>query len=464
MSQIQLSRRNFLVGAGAVSLGFGGLHRLFAATNMAPPNVSAMPLRYGPLKADPAGLFDLPDGFSYKIVSRAGKLMTDGFLTPGKPDGMATFAAGPGQVIVVRNHELNVTDAAAGPFGPTNAIPAGFDQSKIYDLARGVPCAGGTTSFVWDLKEQALVSDHASLMGTIRNCAGGPTPWGSWVTCEETVVKTSGTLEKDHGYNFDVPATASGIATPIALKAMGRFNHEAIAVNPLSGIVYQTEDDGEGLIYRFIPTTPGKLSDGGRLQALVVTDKPSLDTRNWTSQLVARGELLNVQWIDMTDVESPNGDLRYRGFAAGAARFARGEGMWYGNNGIYFACTNGGPLKKGQIWKYTPSPNEGTATESTNPGKLELFIQSADAGILENCDNLCVAPWGDLALCEDGPGSNHLIGVTPKGEIYKMGRNAVSDSEVAGCTFSPDGSTLFVNIQQDGYTLAITGPWQKGNG
>jgi secreted PhoX family phosphatase len=259
-----------------------------------------------------------------------------------------------------------------------------------------------------------------------------------------------------------VPATEyARLADPVPLKAMGRFNHEAVAVDPASGAVYETEDAHDGLLYRFLPHVQGQLAEGGRLQALVVRDRASLDTRNWEEITVAPGDSLDVEWIDLDNVESPDDDLRYRGFEAGAARFARGEGMWFGNDSIYFACTNGGVAKTGQVWRYTPSPVEATDLEQEQPGKLELFIEPNDSTLIEHCDNVTVAPWGDIILCEDGPGEQFLVGVTPEGNLYKFGRNAVSDSELAGATFSPDGSTLFFNIQGDGLTLAVTGPWHQ---
>ena len=243
---------------------------------------------------------------------------------------------------------------------------------------------------------------------------------------------------------------------------MGRFNHEAVAVDPVSGIVYQTEDTGDSLIYRYLPTEPGKLAHGGRLQALAIIDVPGLDTRNWedeAGQQVRPGDRLHTYWIDITNVESPENDLRYQGFDKGAARFARGEGMWYGNDAIYFACTSGGADKKGQVWRYMPSSKEGTAEEGTDPGQLELFIEPNDRDLVENCDNLTVAPWGDVILCEDGPEEQFLIGVAPDGALYRLGRNAFNTSEFAGAVFSPDGSDMYVNIQNPGITLAVRGPW-----
>ncbi len=138
--------------------------------------------------------------------------------------------------------------------------------------------------------------------------------------------------------------------------------------------------------------------------------------------------------------------------------------MWYGNDAVYFACTNGGPEELGQIWKYTPSESEATDGEAENPGKIELFVESMDSSIIENADNLTVAPWGDLIVCEDTDEMQDLNGVTPEGKVYKFGRNAKSNSELAGATFSPDGSTLFMNIQHSGITLAITGPSENARG
>ncbi|MFW6089764.1 MAG: alkaline phosphatase PhoX, partial [Gemmatimonadota bacterium] len=310
-----------------------------------------------------------------------------------------------------------------------------------------------------------VISQHLSLAGTLRNCAGGPTPWNSWITCEESVVGPTDTFARAHGWAFEVPASAvPGLTAPRPIEGMGRFYREAVAVDPASGVVYQTEDRDDGLLYRFVPEVPGDLHAGGRQQALVARERAGLDTRNWGSSRVDVGTRTAVDWIDLEDIDSPVDDLRRRGFGRGAARFARGEGMWYGNEAVYFACTNGGSARLGQIWKYTPSPAEGTPGEVDEPGTLELFLESDSVSVLENADNLTVASWGDLFVCEDGRGEQFLIGVTPEGETYRFGRNAASGSELAGATFSPDGSTLFLNIQDDGLTLAITGPWERRSG
>ncbi len=456
---MSISRRYFLKQSGAVALGFGGLYALFGG------GCWTQPVRdgYGPLRADPRGIFDLPDGFSYRIISRHGDRMDDGLHVPHRPDGMATFPGPEGRTLLVRNHEVNAdAPAGEGAFGGDGRMLGGFDAAQFYDAgAGGGPALGGTTTLLFNTDTQRVERQHLSLAGTIRNCAGGPTPWNTWITCEETVVRAGERWAADHGYPFEVPATAEPrLADPVPLKAMGRFNHEAVAVDPATGIVYQTEDAHDSLIYRFLPEAPGSLAQGGRLQALVVEGRPRLDTRNWEEQTVEPGRVLPVRWIDMDEVEAPENDLRHRGFARGAARFARGEGMWYGWQHVFFACTNGGRIKKGQIWRYVPSPYEGTPREEEEPGRLQLFVEPNDAGLIDNADNLTVAPWGDVILCEDGSGEQFLVGFTPGGEIYKFARNAMAnDSELAGATFSPDGTTLFVNIQHAGLTLAVTGPW-----
>ena len=408
------------------------------------------------------GVLDLPEGFSYQIISRAGDPMDDGFIVPGLADGMAAFPGPNGQTVIVRNHEISDgAPAESGPFGANNHLFAKVDSDFIYDAGRDAgPCLGGTTTLVYDTQAQRLVGQHLSLVGTVRNCAGGPTSWNTWITCEETTVRAGATCAHDHGFPFEVPASATpGLARPVPLKDMGRFNHEAVALDPARGIVYQTEDAHDGLIYRYLPDVPGQLARGGRLQALCAADAKSLDTRNWgDGPEIATGTTLATRWIDLDDVLAPEDDLRLRGFEGGAARFARGEGMWQADGTIYFACTNGGKERKGQIWRYTPGAHEGNPYAPS--GTLELFVEPNDGSLVENADNLTVSPWGDLIVCEDGSGDQFLVGVTPEGELYKFAHNAVSDSEFAGATFSPDGSTLFVNIQVAGLTLAITGPWK----
>lgn len=477
-----VSRRHFLKSGTSVAAGFLGLQTLAQSHGSHAAPASSGNEGYGAVQSDAAGVLDLPPGFSYRVISRAGNEMTDGFVVPGLADGMAAFADDrSGLTMIVRNHEIS-PGTLLSAFGRNNDRLKKLNREQLYDFGEGkTPGPGGTTTIVFDTRQQKVVREYLSLAGTIRNCAGGPTPWGSWVTCEETVIRKGFNAQKnallnafgggfmaerDHGFNFEVQASIDpGLAEPVPLTAMGRFNHEAIAVDPASSIVYQTEDRGDGVLYRFIPKTRGdgraKLADGGRLQALAINGQPSRDTRNWDEKLPLTnvGDRFAVEWVDLDDVEAPKDDLRYRAFAAGAARFARGEGMWYGDGSIYFACTSGGRKEIGQIWKYTPSNAEGESDEAAAPGTLELFIEPNDSKLIENADNLTVAPWNELFVCEDrGSKTARIIGVTPAGQPFVFGACHLK-SELAGATFSPDGSTLFLNAQKSGLTFAVTGPW-----
>lgn len=481
---MSLSRRRFLTHTAAVTAGFAGLRSFASGSVPDALSLASDAVGFGPLIKDREGLLDLPAGFSYQVVSRKGEKMDDGFFVPGKHDGMAAFPGPDGLTILVRNHEITGPKHQLGPFGKDATLFEALAEGRIYDPGKEKgPMNGGTTTLVYDTEKQQLVKHFLSLVGTEHNCAGGLTPWGTWISCEESVSIQDQEREQFHGYNFEVPAsTEMTVTKAVPLKAMGRFNHEAVAVDPKSGIVYQTEDRQDGVLYRFIPKVPGKLTEGGRLQFLAVKDRKSLDLRNWkkvdTGKLQSGGAddaafegdgtlsdhtpvgtKLSVYWQDIDNVDSPKDDLRYRAFEAGAARFARNEGMWYGNDAVYFASTTGGHNAKGQIWRYVPSPNEGTDAEADSPATLELFIEPNDETVLQHADNLCIADFGDVIVCEDGGPVNHVLGVTPEGKVYKLARNAQSRSEFAGSCFSPDGSTLFVNIQNPGITLAIIGPW-----
>ncbi len=444
------SRRTFLRQSLAVSAGFVGLSSYLSNAR------SIAPTDWSPTKQ----WLELPEGFTAKIISRWGEKMSDGFFVPNRHDGMAAFDVN-SQVVLVRNHENSPTPTEFGPFKGDNVLFQKLAKANFFDYGSGEkPGLGGTTTVVYDEATQTVKEQYLSLIGTNRNCAGGLTPWNTWISCEEDVTPAGEGHETAHGYNFEIPAGGKGLIKPVPLRAMGRFNHEAVCVDPTTSIVYQTEDQGDSLIYRFIPNAPEKLQQGGILQALVVEGQHMLDTRNWEEQAIAVNQPLPVRWITLEDVEPTEDDLRLRGHAAGAALFARGEGMWFGNNEVYFACTNGGRELAGQVFKYIPSPYEGTSREKEALGTLTLFAEPNDTDLLKSCDNLTVAPWGDVVLVEDKADS-HIRGITPEGNIYTIGRNVGSDSELAGACFSPSGQTFFVNVQNEGLTLAVTGPWEK---
>ncbi|MFG0246696.1 MAG: alkaline phosphatase PhoX [Phycisphaerales bacterium JB052] len=463
-----VSRRHFLTRSSSVALGFAGLSSSLARgstasllARLADSTATNPALGFGPLIEDPRGIIALPEGFSYTLFSRTGERMDDGLSVPGKHDAMGAFpyinddgSTDPDRTILIRNHEIEDAHKTTGPFRHIDDL-LGFDQAKLYDPGFNRPSRGGTTTMVYNTKTRKLEGHWMSLAGTERNCAGGITPRNTWLTCEETASVKGERFEYDHGYVFEVPATTSpALADPKPIKAMGRFMHEACCTDPRTGIVYQTEDRHDGLIYRYVPNNPDDLHQGGKLQALRVDHTPSFDTRNWDTEAIKPNEPVTVSWITLDEVESPSDDLRYRGFNAGAARFARGEGMWWGNDGAYFAATTGGKGYHGQIWRIVPDPETGV-------DHLELFIEPNDPSVLHRADNICFSPWGDLIVCEDENEPPRMIGVTMQGELYVLGRNAQGNAEFAGATFSADGSTLFVNVQTPGYTLAITGPWEQ---
>ncbi|MGI9220351.1 MAG: alkaline phosphatase PhoX [Woeseiaceae bacterium] len=435
----------------------------------AAPSV-AMPRRgeaspLGPLRPDPDRILDLPEGFSYKIVSRAGDPMSDGMRTPGYHDGMAAFAGENGRVILICNHELGPEDPNESAFGgDINSAPK-IVREKIYDAGAGLtPGNGGTTTTIYDPASGGVERQFLSLVGTEYNCAGGATPWGSWLTCEECFRDTGRDgphyREKRHGYVFEVPAQATELVQPEPITAMGRFEHEAAAVHAPTGIVYLTEDRNDSLFYRYVPDQPGKLLAGGRLQALAIGDKGSVNTGNRPrSRSLEIGEPITTHWIDLDNVDSAKNDLRKRGAAKGAATFVRGEGLCAAGDDFFLTATSGGPVGLGQVFRYRASGFEGTAEEKNAPGSLTLIAESSRSSLLRNADNIAMAPFGDLFVCEDTSSHCGIVGIGPDGVQYAIADNGYSSSELAGLCFSPDGETMFVNIQYPGMTLAVTGPW-----
>ena len=401
---------------------------------------------YGPLvpandQTTGLPLLLLPEGFKYLSFGWTRDPLDNGRPTPGVHDGMAAFAAGRGRVRLVRNHEV-------GPGTPFSA--------SAYNLAAG----GGTTTIEFDTHTGEVIGATDSLSGTIRNCAGGPTPWGTWLTCEETTMQLAG---HPHGYVFEVPS--DGMGDPLPLRDMGRFSHEAVAVDPATGYVYETEDAGNSSgLYRFIPNTPGRLSDGGALSMLKLR---GANLANLGASY-ATGTRFDVEWVPIGTPDNPapiaGNFVWLQGRAQGAATFARLEGCWYGNDAkIYVVSTSGG-LGQGQIWEYDP------AAET-----IRLLFQSPGAAVLNAPDNITVSPRGGLVLCEDGNGEEFMHGLTVEGEIFPFAKNNIvldgerngfvgdfRGSEWAGACYSPDGRWLFANIQNPGVSFAITGPWMSG--
>jgi secreted PhoX family phosphatase len=326
-----------------------------------------------------------------------------------------------------------------------------------------------------------------SLSGTFVNCAGGPTPWGSWLTGEETVAGPLEGFEQTHGWVFEVPASANRPVPAIPIEAMGRFSHEAVAVDPRTGIVYETEDNGfppgSGL-YRFLPSQPGSLGAGGRLQMARVVGSPRLEIWRGGTIGVELGDTFTIDWVDIpavdpgddpaVDEDTRMAELFMQGYEQGGAVFNRLEGCWFSEDGLFFQDTRGGRVQRGHVWQYVPAAAEGQGG-SADRGLLRLIFESPGTAVLDSPDNITVSPRGGLILCEDGSGTQWLRGLTQGGHIFDFAFNQHNQAEFAGATFSPDGQTLFVNLQGStsgrptdqgvagsGVTLAIWGPWSKG--
>lgn len=492
MQEQPQNRRNFLKKLLNIGASFAGLQiltqnlnrltaqeteQLFANNlidNATENNAAAQTLwkkslceGYGALVADKAKIMNLPRGFSYKIIMRAGDKLSDGLLSAGRPDGMCAFAGTNGKVILVRNHELSSHQVNHSPFGKDNKLLKKAKKAAFFDYGFGkTPHLGGCSTIIYDESAGKVLKSFVSLAGTSRNCAGGLVNKNYWLTCEEDFQPQNDKNEQSHGYVFIQKATETPSLSPARpIKAMGRFNHEAAAQDEKTGIIYLTEDRHEGLFYRFIPIDRNDLHKGGKLEALCFSFKQKMDTRNWKSTEIKPNVKYSVRWMPLDNVCPVNDNLRYRGFKSGAACFARGEGIWASSKGVYFACTNGGKLKSGQIFKYIPSPYEGTKKEKNTEyrAKLELFCEPNNHNLLKYADNLTIAPNGDLVLVED----NHhprIVGITPQGKFYVIAENIGYKSEMAGVCFSPSGKTLFVNIQEAGLTLAIKGSWASRKG
>jgi secreted PhoX family phosphatase len=457
-----IDRRNFLRKSAMASgvLLAPSLTGLISCTDPL-SNSGAAPLRkakkgqggYGPLfpSKDVRDFISIPAGFHAALLSTAGDQMIGG-IVPNAFDGMASFAAGSGLVRLVRNHELRDTPGSSPqPFGNNpydSKEPAGNTTVEVRVRADG---------------HVELVKQFPSLTGTFVNCAGGTTPWGSWITCEETVAGTAAGWQKNHGYNFEIPASANGVVTPVALKAMGRFEHEALATDPATGWIYQTEDRTPSGFYRFKPSVSGRLAEGGTLEALAIVGQDGYNTMTNQARLFPRA----VRWVKIDQPDSDaavleSGFVFNQGLAKGAAQFARLEGCWYGDNSIFFNATTGGNAGAGQVWQYHIGRNE-----------LQLIFESPGADVLNSPDNICLSPRGGIVICEDGDGTNFVRGLTRDGAVFDLVRNNLNGSEWAGACFSPQGRTLFVNIQGEtrpiqnpmgvkGMTFAIWGPWNSG--
>jgi secreted PhoX family phosphatase len=496
--QLKLSRRDFLAGSAGIASAslaalIGALHaRRSAAAPRASRHVAGP---YGPLRpvADletGLPLILLPDGFQYRTFSWSGDPMQNGEPTPELHDGMGVIDAkrrgGEIDVTLVRNHERAIASPIVAPARYDTVVPAGL----------GFAPGGGTTTLRF--RGRRWIGVEPSLGGTIYNCSGGVTPWGTWLSCEETVIDLSAQGGQRHGYVFEVRRDAAN-TTGRPIIGMGRMLHEGVAVDSATRIAYLTEDHPRNSgFYRFLPDDrsgkAGSYEAGGRLQAARVVGRPHADLI--TPEV---GDTHRIAWVDIERPDAgpgvaPAGFYQSPGSASGSfleawskggLRLSRAEGICCHDGRLYFVDTEAGIDVEGQrghgdgaVWEYDPQAET-----------LRALFVAGSQQVGDNIDNIVISPRGGILLCEDGdpvtdaygPGTR-LVGLTPDGDSYAFAKNQVSltldqvvaagkrispndyrAEEWAGACFDPDGEVLFANIQIPGITFAIWGPWEKGN-
>lgn len=360
----------------------------------------------------------LPPGFTSRIVARSGEIPAGTYPWHRLPDGGATFALANGGWIYASNSEE-------------------------------MPGLGGVGALEFD-PDGNLIDAFPILAGTTRNCAGGPTPWGTWLSCEEY----------DDGLVWECYPASRTASTAVSRPAMGVFWHEAAAIDPVTGIVYLTEDRLDGCFYRFIPDAYGDLSSG-RLQAAVVTEAGP-------DQMAVEG---TVSWVDVPDPTAATDTTRVQAQALGASIFTRGEGAWQDGRITYFSTT-----ADNTIWAFEPDIGDATGVLYQLYNNTDLFPGDTT---LRGVDNLTGTRAGDIVVAEDTPPDalelQALTNTSPTGLVPLLALEGHSvfgiQGELTGPAFDPSGTRLYFSSQRgteadflasgilNGITFEVTGPF-----
>lgn len=398
-----LSRRAFL---GKSSQGLAAVAVGSSLLSMTQPVAAGSLADLGDLGAPNSFGMRLPEGFSARIIARAGQTLEKDrwwrrtrYAWHSYPDGGATYPTDDGGWIYVSNSE-------------TLSVLGGGASAVRFDYRGRVQDA------------------YRILGGTNLNCAGGPTPWHTWLSCEEV----------DLGRVFE--CDPYGKCLPIPRPALGAFKHEAVAVDTVFGHLYLTEDEPDGRLYRFIPD--GLNADG------------NLNLESGTLQVAAVDSQGHVSWINLPNPTPNLFQTRTRAQVPESTAFNGGEGIWFSEGRIIFT-TKG----DNRVWSL-----------DTNLQHLDVIYDAATAPnpVLTGVDNVTTSSGGDILVAEDG-GDMQIVVIDGSGNVAPLMQIVgQADSEITGPAFSPDYSRLYFSSQRGGIfnggngfgiTYEIRGPFER---